>query len=1012
MRYLLVLLAAGAWAIRAPAGGQEAATPAGTFSAAQAHRAKYTYTRVQPLLDVPMIDPAITRGPDGRYYLTGTTAAEKSEAPRFTVNDGIRLWRSGDLKQWENLGLVAPLSLVKAKVEDLGLLRTAREADEMQGLLAPEIHFVKGGVYLTYSLKPCGTGLLRSRTGGPEGPYEDVGLITREGADASLFEDEDGKVYWVFGGGWIARMNDAMTALAERPRLVEPHDRRQDLPPGAQILQVGQGGAFLFRKDGRYHLLAAGIHGRLGVPCYDTWVATAKSLAGPWSRRKLSVPHGGQSTMFEGPEGQWYATFSGVDCRAAVRERAAIVPVDWVDSVGYWGSKGEPWPWKRDTVITEAWGWENARPVSDYSYRDPVGVNGGDGSYYLTGLHNFRSHGRGVRLLRGKDLTGVTPWEAIPLAGFRTVDDIPWFKNPEKPSSFLVSFCKIFRAQDTFWISLGVPGGKRVLRSESGTLQGPWRVAAKPPDPEPSGRAFHGSIPFEDYEGNLYGRWDTLLWPAKPDFSEADPARVPPTEEGYKIPFDQRLKCYVWESTDGSALFRGDVPAGHVYKVDGRYLMIGGAGWHGDYRSFGTYDSEVFWSTKPGGPWHPNYTVLPHGGNTGIFQDNDGGWWFVSFANDNLLPDRGLLRCLPLEIRWNGAGYDIGPRHKQEPPFVHRPSTRSVIADAVSRIRPAYPILKLPSDIVIQDPNIATVRQGDRTTYYLTGTVPSSGAPGRPGSVRFMDNDGVYLWKSPDLERWDSLGRVASLAGGPDNLGKNSAFHPANYFFSPPDRLEPLYTRGIIAPKLAAIRGDYYIVFLMSRQKIGLLKSTSGRPEGPYALWGPVAGHGTTCFLADTGIGPENNTDSYLFAYDPGLFVDDDGTVYCVFGPGWIAPLSKDMKAFAERPRLLEMEAAQTGAGGQPLYAGKGGCQIFKKDGKYHLLAANGWGDVIERTADALHGPYGGARIAFAQGAPAHVFVDGEGRFRALTGIPCDELRRTYVIPGTDSPPATGPFPR
>jgi hypothetical protein len=88
----------------------------------------------------------------------------------------------------------------------------------------------------------------------------------------------------------------------------------------------------------------------------------------------------------------------------------------------------------------------------------------------------------------------------------------------------------------------------------------------------------------------------------------------------------------------------------------GDYYLIGGAGWQGDYRSFGTYDSEVFWAKEIGGPWHPNLTVLPHGGNSGILQDDASGWWHVSFANDNLLPDIRLLRCLPIEIHWNGRG--------------------------------------------------------------------------------------------------------------------------------------------------------------------------------------------------------------------------------------------------------------------------------------------------------------------------------------------------------------------
>jgi beta-xylosidase len=938
------------------------------------HQKKFSYTRVQPLLDVPMIDAAITRVGDV-YYLTGTTGTKRPDGTvNFALNDGIRLWKSADLKSWDPLGLVAPLASVKAKVEDLGLLRTASEADEMKGLLAPELHRIKDSWYLTCGLKPCGTALLKSASGKPEGPYEDLGLITRDGADPSLFADDDGTVYWVFGGGWIAPMNPDMTALAAPPRLVGPTDTRKNLAPGAQILQVGQGGAFLFKKGDTYHLLAAGIHGRLGVPCYDTWVSTAASLDGPWTRRKLAVTHGGQATMFEGPGRQWYATFSGVDSRAALRERAAVVPVTWVGSVGYYYPKNEQWPWKDPDVITEAWGWEHARPIRDLSFRDPLAVNGRDGFFYASGLHNYGSHGRNACMLKGKDLTGDTPWETTPLAGYKTIDDIPWFKQPPgKRHAFLIPFSKVVYEKDTFWITLSVRGGGRVLRSTSGTMAGPWTVTAEPPA-NVTPRSFYNSIPWQDYDGNLYGRRDSLLWPAKPDFSAPEPDRVPPTEDGYRIPFDKRLGCYLWQSTDGSGLFRGDVPAGHVYKIDGNYLMAGGAGWHGDYRSFGTYDSEVFWSTKPGGPWHPNHSVLPHGGNSGLFPDNDGNWWHISFANDNSLPDGGRLRCLPLEIKWNGNGYDIGPRHKQETPFVHHPPRRLVDQAKLAAAKPAYPLVKLPDDLALRDPSVTPVTEGEKTVYYLTGT---AGTKQPDGTIDYRNNDGAYLWKSEDLAQWQPLGRVASLARGKGHLGKENPFHPASYYFSPPDTLEPSYDRGVIAPKLYRIAGDWWIVFSMSRQKVGMLKSTSGKPEGPYELWGPLAGHRTVAFLLDCGIGSENNTDAYLFAYDPSLFVEDDATVYCVFGPGWIAPLSKDLKTLAERPRLLRIE-------GSRLYAGDGGCRIDKRDGVYRLLARTEWGDVVEATSDALRGPYKNRRIVLPQGGRIGIFRDADGTWKAV----------------------------
>lgn len=946
------------------------------------HQARFNYTRVQPLFETPMRDCAITRGPDGFFFLTGTTGTPRQDGTiNFAVNDGIRLWRSHDLKVWEDLGLVAPLSLLKAKVEDLGLLRTGRYEDEWKGFIAPELHFVKGGVYLTYALRPCGTGLLKSKSGKPEGPYEDVGLITRVGTDASLFEDDDGTVYWVFGGGWIARINDALTELAEEPRLIQPSTPNANTP-GGKILQVGTAGAFLFKRNGVYHLLAAAIHGRLGVPCYDTFVATASSLDGPWTQRKVAVPHGGQSTMFEGPEGQWYATFSGVDSRAALRERPAIVPVDWVDSVMYFYPKNEPWPWKRPEVITEAWGWENARPLSDLRYRDPYGVNGRDGYFYVSGLHSPGSHGRRVELLRGKDLTGGEPWEPFPIPGFETLDRVPWF-NEKAEANFDVSLCKPFYAAGTFWINLWVRGGKRLLRSESGTMQGPWKVAVDPP-PSPSAPVgYWCAHPFQDHRGDMYGYLYATLWPMNSTFTQLEADRKPPVEDGYEPMFDRRLRGYVRESSDGSHLLRGDAPIGHVFWIDGHYLMMGGCDWHGEYRRFGTYDSAVYWAHEIGGPWHPNRSVLPHCGNSGLFQDDNGTWWVVCFANDNFLPDHSRLRCLPLEIKWNGNGYDIRPKHKEVNPYVHR--EEAIVPDPqAERIAPAYPLIKLPEDIILQSPSITLVKEEGSAVYYLTGTAAVETATGlKPGSRTskpdFHNNDGIYLWRSTDLKTWVALGKVFDLATVNRKASKASGWNsPFGVYFTPPDSLEPRYDRAVVTPKLYRIRNDYWIVCSCGRQQVCLLKSQSGNPEGPYDMEGPPSLHGSTAAILDSGSPTESRTDGYMFAYDPSLFVEDDGTIYLVFGPGWIAKLHEDLgRGLAETPRLLEIE-------GPRLYAGTGGCALRKEAGKYILTALTEWNDTVEYVADSLYGPYRNPRLVLAQSGHVGFFKSIDGEWTAV----------------------------
>ena len=56
----------------------------------------------------PVCDPAIVRAADDAYFLTGTHGINSLNLQHadFQNNDGVRLWKSKDLKNWENVGLV------------------------------------------------------------------------------------------------------------------------------------------------------------------------------------------------------------------------------------------------------------------------------------------------------------------------------------------------------------------------------------------------------------------------------------------------------------------------------------------------------------------------------------------------------------------------------------------------------------------------------------------------------------------------------------------------------------------------------------------------------------------------------------------------------------------------------------------------------------------------------------------------------------------------------------------
>ncbi|MCX7007954.1 MAG: family 43 glycosylhydrolase [Kiritimatiellaeota bacterium] len=262
--------------------------------------------KLEPLFDFPVRDTCVCLGPDQTYYLTGTTG----HPTWWKTNEGIRVWRSKDLKTWEPLGLVWSFAKDATWQKPKG---------NKQAIWAPELHYFKGTFWVAYCVNYGGTGILRSKTGKAEGPYEDMkldGPLTGE-IDASLFDDDDGKVHFVWQNGKIACLKDDMTGLAEEPRHLKP----------ANAKDVGFEGAFLTKINGRYHLICAAFNKHEKHSTYDCMAASADTIYGPYGDAYLAIPHGGHNTLFKDVRGSWWSTFFGNDPQAPFRERPAILPI-------------------------------------------------------------------------------------------------------------------------------------------------------------------------------------------------------------------------------------------------------------------------------------------------------------------------------------------------------------------------------------------------------------------------------------------------------------------------------------------------------------------------------------------------------------------------------------------------------------------------------------------------------------------------------------------------------------
>lgn len=242
-------------------------------------------------------------------------------------------------------------------------------------------------------------------------------------------------------------------------------------------------------------------------------------------------------------------------------------------------------------------------------------------------------------------------------------------------------------------------------------------------------------------------------------------------------------------------------------------------------------------------------------------------------------------------------------------------------------------------NVKLRDPYLML---GPDNYYYLTGTTAGS---------HWGDTIGIHLWRSSDLAKWDDLGFVWDLyADGKENNSwhfKQTVKHP-----------EYKNPYAIWAPEIHFINGNWYIPHCLNVSGHGLLKSASGKPEGPYEVCDPVG----------------------LSGIDSHLFQDDDGSVYYCYQADYIAKIDIDKCAITEEFHKLKHE------GNHPV--GYEGILLLKFDDKYVHVASGRYGyeptdsyDLYYTVSKNINGPYGERRKAIVNAGHGNLFKDKQGRW-------------------------------
>jgi beta-xylosidase len=273
--------------------------------------------QLQPILaDYTIRHPSVINTNDDRYYYMVATQGEQGG---LYDEASVPLWRSDDLNQWK---VVKELWVW----DDVGW---EPPAGVTAYLFAPELCRLKrkDTCLLCFSVQAQDrvyTWIFRSISGKPQGPYENIGdSYMVQGRDGFIFEDEDA-IYFLWDNGKMARLKDDLSGL--RPERWQLQTQQEQ--------SVGSEGVGLAKIKNRYVLYAAQWQGNdPSYATYDLMHALADDILGPYNPVQLAVPHGGHSTLFQGKDRRWHATFFGHDKTAPFRSRFSLVDLEIDDGL-------------------------------------------------------------------------------------------------------------------------------------------------------------------------------------------------------------------------------------------------------------------------------------------------------------------------------------------------------------------------------------------------------------------------------------------------------------------------------------------------------------------------------------------------------------------------------------------------------------------------------------------------------------------------------------------------------
>ncbi len=279
------------------------------LAAAQSDGAKVSIQNPMLWADVP--DPDVIRVGD-TFYMVSTT---------MHLMPGAPVMRSKDLKNWETVGYIfdrltdsPKYDLLEGTVYGRGQWATSLKYHNgrFYALLAPNERGAMGDTYIFSAEKA-------------EGPWSIVSRM-RHFHDCSLFFDDDGRVYVIYGTGELMELKPDLSDVIEGTH----QQIFQREPDETGLLE----GSRMIKHNGKYYLLmishvyAPGRHRR--EVCYRS-----DDIHGPYEKAVIlesdfgGFPYVGQGTIVDTEDGDWYGII--FQDRGGVGRVLTLSPCRWID---------------------------------------------------------------------------------------------------------------------------------------------------------------------------------------------------------------------------------------------------------------------------------------------------------------------------------------------------------------------------------------------------------------------------------------------------------------------------------------------------------------------------------------------------------------------------------------------------------------------------------------------------------------------------------------------------------